>query len=197
VTLLASALERAARDLRELKTSFALVGGLAVSVRCEPRFTRDLDLAVAVSTDHEAEQLVHALVRRGYRLLAQIEQDAAKRLATVRLRPPGPEGDGGVVLDLLFASSGLEREIVAAAQPLEVFAGQVVPVATIPHLIATKVLARDDRSRPQDLVDLRQMIGSLSPADVPHVHQALARIRALGFDRGRDLEQAFRELLSA
>jgi len=41
--------------------AWALVGGLAVSVRTEPRFTRDLDLAVAVADDRAAEDLVHRL----------------------------------------------------------------------------------------------------------------------------------------
>jgi hypothetical protein len=39
----------------------ALVGGLAVSARTEPRFTRDADLAVAVASDAEAESLIRAL----------------------------------------------------------------------------------------------------------------------------------------
>lgn len=34
-------------DLQALDLRAALVGGFAVSVRAEPRFTRDLDLAVA------------------------------------------------------------------------------------------------------------------------------------------------------
>ena len=54
----------------------ALVGGLAVSARAEPRFTRDVDLAVAVVSDDEAERLVSRLVTRGYRISAQVEQDA-------------------------------------------------------------------------------------------------------------------------
>ncbi|MBL8899776.1 MAG: hypothetical protein JNM84_19250 [Planctomycetes bacterium] len=61
-----------ARDLEARKTAFALVGGLAVSVRCEPRFTRDLDLAVAVASDLEAEALVREWIRGGYRILAQM-----------------------------------------------------------------------------------------------------------------------------
>jgi hypothetical protein len=39
--------------------SFALVGGLAVSIRTEPRFTRDADLAVALANDAEVEALIH------------------------------------------------------------------------------------------------------------------------------------------
>jgi hypothetical protein len=76
VTLLESALRRVADDLRARRTPFALVGGLAVWARCEPRFTRDVDLAVAVSSDPEAEALVRGLMDAGYRVLAQVEQES-------------------------------------------------------------------------------------------------------------------------
>jgi len=56
-----------------------------VSARAEPRFTRDVDVAVAITDDREAEALVHALTSDGYRLRAAVEQDAVERLATVRL----------------------------------------------------------------------------------------------------------------
>ena len=39
---------RAASDLGALGARFALVGGLAVSAWGEPRYTRDVDLAVGV-----------------------------------------------------------------------------------------------------------------------------------------------------
>jgi hypothetical protein len=55
---------QAAGDLTELGARFALVGGLAVSAWGEPRYTRDVDLAVAVDMDEEAERLVHALSAR-------------------------------------------------------------------------------------------------------------------------------------
>ena len=45
-------------ELRRQKVAFAIVGGLAVSVRSRPRFTQDIDLAVAVSSDAEAEAVV-------------------------------------------------------------------------------------------------------------------------------------------
>jgi hypothetical protein len=64
---------------------------------------------------------------------------------------------GGVV-DLLFASSGIEPEIAAAADALDVVPGLAVPTARMGHLIALKVLARDDRTRPQDRVDLPALL---------------------------------------
>jgi len=45
---LTEALLQVASDLTILGRRFALVGGLAVSARAEIRFTRDVDLAVAV-----------------------------------------------------------------------------------------------------------------------------------------------------
>jgi hypothetical protein len=62
VTSLEGALRQIHLDLTEANVSFALVGGLAVSARAEPRFTRDADLAVAVARDAEAEALIRALV---------------------------------------------------------------------------------------------------------------------------------------
>lgn len=64
------------------------------------------------------------------------------RLATMRLRVPGEEA-GGVVADLLFASSGIEPEVAAEAEPLEVMGGVVLPVARTGHLLALEVLALD------------------------------------------------------
>jgi hypothetical protein len=63
-----------------------------------------------VTTDSEAEALVGALRQVGYELKAVVEQEATGRMATVRL-----VGAGRCIVDLLFASSGIEAEIVAAA----------------------------------------------------------------------------------
>ena len=55
------ALAAICRQLVRLGRRFALVGGLAVSVRAEVRFTRDVDIAVAVADDPEAESLTYEL----------------------------------------------------------------------------------------------------------------------------------------
>jgi hypothetical protein len=76
---------RVARDLEELGASFAIVGGLAVGARAEPRFTRDVDFAVAVDGDEDAERTIRALMARGYRVDV-VEHRTMGRLATARLR---------------------------------------------------------------------------------------------------------------
>jgi hypothetical protein len=74
VTSVESALRRAVADLNVLKARWALIGGLAVSARTIPRFTKDLDFAVAVADDDEAEGVVHRLQSRDYAPVEVLEQ---------------------------------------------------------------------------------------------------------------------------
>jgi len=175
-----------------IRAAYAFVGGLAVSARTEPRFTKDLDLAIAVTDDREAETLVAAFRSRGYQIEALVEQEATARLATVRLVPPTRPA---LFVDLLFASSGIEPEIVAAAEPLEIIEGLVLPVATIAYLIATKVLSRDDVQRPQDLMDLNALVREASETDLTGARAALRMVAARGFHRGKDLIEDLETLL--
>jgi len=59
------ALAAICRELVRLGRRFASVGGLAVSVRAEVRFTRDVGIAVAVADDLEAESVTYELRSAG------------------------------------------------------------------------------------------------------------------------------------
>ncbi len=128
---------------------------------------------------------------RGYRVRALIEQEAVGRISAARL----VREEGAVVLDLLSASSGVEPELVAAAEHSEILPGLMVPLTTIGHLMVLKLLARDDRSRPQDADDLRRMLAVASDAEMARCVEALTLITGRGFHRGRDLVGAWRALL--
>lgn len=189
--------EQARDDLARLGRSFAVIGGLAVSARTEPRFTRDIDFAVVVATDRDAEKLARDLQGLGYRIGAMVEQEAVGRLATLRLLSPVIGHQPRVVVDVLVGSSGIEPEIVASASTLELFPGLHVPVASIAALIALKILARDDQRRPQDLVDLRALLREAKAEDHEEVARLLALITERGFHRNRDLPADFQSLLLA
>ncbi len=184
---------RAKETLTDLGYRWALVGGLAVSARAEPRFTRDVDCAVALSGDREAEALILAVQARGYRIDTVLEQEATGRLATVRLVAPG-SSEHGVILDLLFASSGIEPEIVEQATVIEVFPGIELPVARVSELLALKILARDDELRPQDTIDIRALLQEATDSDLEATRTALALIVERGYHRKRDLLQDFEDL---
>jgi len=194
VNALETILRRIQAELNGQGKNWSLVGGLAVVVRGEPRFTRDADLAVVVESDTEAESLVRWLQGLGYSVLATVEQQATGRLATVRLLPPSEDPEG-IVLDLLFASSGIETEVATASEILEILPGLKLPVARTSHLIALKVLSRDDVRRPTDLADLRSLIPKASQEDLREAERALSLITERGYHRGRDLPALFQQLL--
>jgi hypothetical protein len=121
-------------------------------------------------------------------VLALVEQEAAGRLATVRLDKEGS------VVDLLFASSGIEREIVTAAIDLEVIKGLRLPVATVGHLVAMKLLSSDRDRRPTDDADLAQLALVASVDDWRTASDACELIGNRGYPRGRDLLAALAAL---
>jgi len=179
--------------LRSLGHESALVGGVAVSIRARERFTKDIDLAVAVASDAESESLAFAMQRSGFVLKTVVEQEAKRTLATLRFTSPTPSATEPDI-DLLCASSGIESEIVAAATPVEIESGVVVPVATTSHLIAMKVLAMRE-GRDHDAGDLRALIAIASEEEIRESRDALGLIEARGFDRGKPLREDLRKHL--
>lgn len=183
-TPLEESLHRLARDCDALRLQWALVGGFAVSARAEPRFTRDIDVCVQVVDDTDAEATVMRLRRLGYEVESLIEHEYVDRLATVRMRPPA---SGGVLVDLLFASSGIEPEIVQEAERVELVPGLALPIASAAHLVALKLLARDDTTRPQDSADLTALRQVLTEDDEADLRRLVRMVVERGYHRDRDL----------
>jgi hypothetical protein len=179
MTTIETTLQIAAADLNAIGARWALIGGMAVGYRTEPRFTKDVDFAVAVADDAEADSVVFRLRSRGY-LPGQIfEQNYLGQASTVRLT----SARSHVIVDLLFACSGIEQEIVAAAETGEVLPRVRVPVATTGHLIAMKALA----GRHRDLNDLESLIPAASPADLAQAREGARLIKERGFSREHDV----------
>ena len=178
--------ERIVRLLRETGARFALIGGIAVSYRSVERTTKDIDLAIAVESDSEAETLVRTLTGRGYRIATVIEQDEADRLSTVRLVS---QVDVEIQVDLLFASSGIEPEVVSAADEIEVFPNVSMPVADRASLIALKVLSANTKSRLKDILDLQNLLKNVLPNEIEEARNLLNLITERGYNRKKDLQK--------
>lgn len=188
-----NAVEQALRDFlaaRPLDVAIAVVGGIAVSARAEPRFTRDLDFAVAVADDDEAAHYVFRVRQLGYEIVSALEQTTQRRLSTIRLRHRGR----GPLVDLLFAASGIEVEIVQAAEPIEIAAGIVADVAQVGHLIAMKLVSRDPSRRPRDQQDLVDLASVADDREWKRAEDAIELIEQRGFSRGRDLHAGLAEI---
>ena len=185
VTVLEEALQRVARDLHDLSSPWALVGGLAVCARAEPRPSADIDIAVAVPDDATAQARIDDLLAAGYRSRESIVHDQTGRLATARLL--FPVAGENVAVDLFFASSGVEGEVVEAAESAEVLPGLTIPVARLGHLIAVKLIWRRSPKRDRDL---RALIERADAEDIEEARHLVASITERGYHRGRDLGAA-------
>ncbi|MCC6335778.1 MAG: nucleotidyl transferase AbiEii/AbiGii toxin family protein [Myxococcales bacterium] len=178
------ALEKAVAALESLDARFALIGGQAVAARTAPRFTEDVDFAVATAGDDEAQRLVFALQQRGWIVRASLEQTETGRLATVRLSPPAERED--VLVDLLFAACGVEQEAVGAAESLALGYSKPLPVASVGHLMAMKALSESEE-RLQDRIDLQNLTAVARPGDLETARRAVELIRERGYARGKRL----------
>jgi hypothetical protein len=95
--------------------------------------------------------------------------------------------DDGLSVDLLIASSGIEPEVVANAETLEVVKGLLLPVARIGHLIALKLLSVAP-GRETDAADLRNLAAVATESEWNLASDAVAQIQERGFARGRRLD---------
>jgi hypothetical protein len=106
---------------------------------------------------------------------------------------PGSSTPNGVSVDLLFASSGIEPDLVGRSERLEIAAGVWLLVASVGDLIALKLLAVDDE-RATDRADLRGLSGIATGVDWAVANDAVEQIQVRGFNRGRDLTAALADL---
>jgi hypothetical protein len=143
---------------------------------------------VSVEGDAGAEKILFELRQRGYRVIATVEQELVGRLATARSIDPR-----GVVCDLVFATCGVEREVVASAQSIEIFPGVDLPTASVETLLAMKTLSAVPE-RPRDLGDIQAMVRANPEFDESAVRGLLMTIEGRGYARGQALAEKWEAL---
>ncbi len=186
----ASRLERATAAaiaiFRQEETPFALIGGIALGLRATPRATVDVDFAIALD-DLRAEHLIHVFQESGFRVGAVLVTRHDERLATVRLRHESSK----TIIDLLISFCGIEREIVRSAT-VEKWRTLALPVVTVGHLVAMKLLA----NRLQDQADLESLLLDIGAGERRRAVNATRRIQRLGLGDARDLVRELEALLA-
>lgn len=90
---------------------------------------------------------------------------------------------------------GLQDFMGSRRRLCSVLPGLIVPVAQIGHLLALKLLARDDESRPQEAIDLRSLMEVAAADDCAIARTAVNLIIERGFHRDRDLQRDLSVLL--
>jgi predicted nucleotidyltransferase len=186
-----NALEDAANHLQRLGIRFAIVGGIATSIRGEVRFTRDVDIAIAVQNDSELDTLVLELRDAGYEVAGLAQQKDVDRTATVGLVSPS-----GLLVHLLAATCGIETEIAARAEPVRFSDDTPVPVACTEELMAMKILSMTEK-RLQDRIDAGNLLAMNPDMDLGRVRANLQLITERGYARDQDLAAKLDHFLAA
>ena len=196
MSFLFSELRQVATDLHHSGIPWCLVGGLGASVYVEPRTTKDIDIVVSLANQEETDGVKDFLLSKGYQNPQLLMHASPTRRMGWRLFIP-PSREASIPLDILVAACGIEREIVASAITIEVLPGLTLPVASLGHLIAMKVLSQNKFERLQDRVDLIALLVKATEQDRLVVERSLREISSLGFSGSRDLFVELREIETA
>ncbi|NOT48756.1 MAG: hypothetical protein HOP17_13530 [Acidobacteria bacterium] len=92
-------------------------------------------------------------------------------------------------MDLLFDSTGVEREVFESSSKIEIFPGLTPQVASRSSLIALKVLSANPKTRMKDIIDLQNLLDAASPTEVEDARRLLDLITKRGHNRNKDLQK--------
>lgn len=145
------------RILNRQGLDYALIGGHAVNVWVEPRFTADVDIVVVAGPD-DFDRLKQGLAAEGFAVALEHGGDQPSGADFIRFTAES----NPLVLEVQAAKTELQREIVRRARPRP----GGLPVATVEDLIVLKLIA----DRAKDQVDLFGL-AKLPRIDWPYVEQ--------------------------
>ena len=193
MSFLFSELRRVTNDLHQTGVAWCLVGGLGTSVYAEPRTTKDIDVVVSVPNEQQADNLKDLLLTKGYANPQLLMHTTPTRRMGWRVFIP-PSREASIPLDILVTACGIEKNIVASATTIEILPGLSLPVASLGHLIAMKVLSQNSFDRLQDRVDLLALLRNATEQDRIVVERSLKEIVDRGFASGRNLVEELHEI---
>jgi predicted nucleotidyltransferase len=133
--------------LEKHKVKYAIIGGYAVGIHAEPRYTKDLDL------------IIDPTLKNGKALLAALDEFGApiNNLTKEEIAKPGLLYVFGIEplrVDILNRIKGTSvSKIINRSEKIKL-QNTVMSVVSVPDLIKLKKLA----SRPQDLVDIQKLL---------------------------------------
>jgi hypothetical protein len=132
------------------KADFLIVGGHAVMLYTQPRYTKDLDVWVR-PTKENAERVFYALADFGAPLANVTVEDFATSGTIFQI------GVAPNRVDILTSLEGVEFEPAWLARTRSTYGGVPIGVLSAEDLIANKRAV----ARPQDLLDVEALIFAL------------------------------------
>ncbi len=177
---MANLLKRLAEAMDERGIGYMIIGGQAVLVYGEPRFTRDVDITLA-TTPEDLKSILEIVESLGLRLLV----DDPKAFVKDTWVLPTFDPKSGLRVDFIFSWTPYERQAIERAKVKRV-EGYPIKFASPEDVIVLKLLA----GRPRDIEDVKGILRRVR-VDYDYI---LRWLREFAEATGEDLPATFRRI---
>lgn len=131
--------------LKKEKIDYFLLGGVALTLLGQPRFTRDLDIDVFLTKD-EAFTFIKKAKKASFKIAKKEMEERIKTFGNFRMFYKD------VPVDMILASTDLEKSALARKTTVDIY-GKKANVPSPEDFILLKIIP----GRPQDLIDVESV----------------------------------------
>lgn len=171
-----------ARELEKRSIPYMVIGGQAVLIYGEPRFTRDIDITLGVGPDR-LKDILDLTQKAGWKVLTEAPVDFVAKTMVLPCRDPKSE----IRIDFVFSVSPYEAQALQRVHRVQ-WEGQEVKFASPEDLVIHKVVA----GRPQDLADVLSVFRKNQGLNKAYIHKWLEDFSKV---LNQPLSQRFDEIL--
>ncbi|RKY99307.1 MAG: hypothetical protein DRQ10_06425 [Candidatus Hydrothermota bacterium] len=141
-------LKQIAQQLDNAEIRYMVIGGQAVLIHGEPRFTKDIDITMEI-TPQNLQQVLEVVKHLGLKILVKNVEKFVKDTWVL----PTLDERSGIRVDFIFSFSAYEKTAIERATNVEIN-GYPVKFASVEDLIIHKIFA----GRPRDIEDVRKIL---------------------------------------
>lgn len=171
-------LAKISKSLEQDGIPYMVIGGQAVLIHGEPRFTRDINITLGINTD-QAERIFKITRKLSLKPREEMTEDFVKRNALLSVEDPETK----IGVDFIFSSLPYERQAIQRAKPLHI-GGVSVRFATAEDTIIHKLFA----GRPLDIEDVKSIVNNARDLDKSYLKKWLTDFSVVV---GRDLVKEY------
>lgn len=159
-------LRKTANELKKRKIPYMVIGGQAVLLYGEPRFTRDIDITLGVDIDR-FEEVKAAVKSLGFNPSAEDPEGFAAKTNVF----PVVDVKSGIRIDFIFSYSEYEREAISRGRLINM-SGVKIRFISVEDLLIHKIIA----GRPRDIEDVKNILIKNSGLDHAYIRKWMKAI---------------------
>jgi predicted nucleotidyltransferase len=141
-------LSKIAKELKERKIPYMVIGGQAVLLYGEPRLTKDIDITLGINPEGLSE-IISLSKKLKLRILVENLKDFVKKTMVL----PVEDEKTGISVDFIFSFSEYEKQAIKRANSVKML-NTHVKFASLEDLVIHKIIA----GRTRDLEDIEAML---------------------------------------